>query len=254
MRLTAILACLSLAACHTSTGGGEPASTPPAPGYGSLETMPEGFPAAELSQCDTRGQPGTPIFWFDRPSVAAGTPVALEPQWVVGSHLWYPVEVGCLRSLQVSPASASLEWRDGQLWLTPAPEGETTIEGTWAMKTIKGAVLAYDAAANPLVGRWSQRREDCPGGGRVGELVFRADGSMSLTYQPFERYVDYWGGYEYDAASGTLSVNPTGGNFVPGDIAAGSVTVEGDALTLDGASLGSTSAGQRCTAAFVRAG
>ena len=50
------------------------------------------------------------------------------------------------------------------------------------------------------------------------ELIFRADGSMSATWMPFEIYKDYWGNYSIDLESGTFELSGVSGNYVPPDL------------------------------------
>jgi len=86
-------------------------------------------------------------------------------------------------------------------------------------------VYVYTTEANPLVGNWREEaqfacetwQEVIPQE-RIGELQFRADGSFSVTWYPFEIYRDYWGGYRYDLEDGTLDLTIDGGNYVPEDV------------------------------------
>jgi hypothetical protein len=85
-------------------------------------------------------------------------------------------------------------------------------------------VLVYTDAAQPLVGFWKQQsKSDCEPGNTspqddvINEMEFRADGSFSVTWTPFEVYRDYWGSYKFDPAAGSLSLQIEHGNYVPGD-------------------------------------
>lgn len=51
----------------------------------------------------------------------------------------------------------------------------------------------------------------------VRELKFGDDGKFGVTWRPFESYVDYWGTYTFDAATGAVAMSVTGGNNVPAD-------------------------------------
>jgi hypothetical protein len=53
-------------------------------------------------------------------------------------------------------------------------------------------------------------------------MVFEADGTFTVTWTPFELYKDYWGTYDYDLASGALSLQVEGGNYIPDVLAWGS--------------------------------
>ena len=85
-------------------------------------------------------------------------------------------------------------------------------------------VHIYDPARNPLIGTWREVSQiDCATGEEVpverpiGELRFRADGRVSVTWVPFETYVDYWSRYRL-TESGDLSLSTEGGNFLPQDV------------------------------------
>jgi hypothetical protein len=109
-------------------------------------------------------------------------------------------------------------------------------------------VHIYTPEANPLYGVW---REDlqyaCADGAevtpehRINELRFRADGTIHVTWFPFELYVDYWGSYSYDLDDGSLELTVTGGNYVPDDLdGAGRFSIDEDGrLVLDEMWLGS---------------
>jgi hypothetical protein len=63
----------------------------------------------------------------------------------------------------------------------------------------------------------------------IGELQFRADGTLSVTWMPFEVYRDYWGSYQYDSKGGTLDLAIEGGNYVPEDVdGSGSFAIDED--------------------------
>jgi hypothetical protein len=86
---------------------------------------------------------------------------------------------------------------------------------------------------------------------RVEELVFEASGSFRVTWFPFEVYVDYWGTYTFDVASGSLSMTITGGNYIPPDFTVSpqsAFSLDGDSLRLKRLYLGSHEAapGPRC--------
>jgi hypothetical protein len=86
-------------------------------------------------------------------------------------------------------------------------------------------VYVYTPEANPLVGFWQEAAQlACDTGAEfvpevpIGELVFEADGTFSVTWVPFEIYKDYWGTYVFDLAQATLELTVDGGNHVPSDL------------------------------------
>lgn len=84
------------------------------------------------------------------------------------------------------------------------------------------AIFVYTDQSQPLVGFWQQKsRSGCKtkiedqGSELIRELEFRADGTFSVTWTPFEVYRDYWGTYEIHAASRAVSLQILHGNYVP---------------------------------------
>jgi hypothetical protein len=74
-------------------------------------------------------------------------------------------------------------------------------------------VHVYTPEAQPLVGLWHEEAQIACGTAevvapetRIGELRFGADGTFSVTWHPFEIFVDYWGMYEADREAGTLTL------------------------------------------------
>lgn len=83
----------------------------------------------------------------------------------------------------------------------PSAGSFPAIEGTWHEETPTACQKAAgDANA------WG-----------IGELKFTADGKFNVTWVPFETYVDYWGTYTYDRATGALTMTVESGNHVPTD-------------------------------------
>lgn len=97
--------------------------------------------------------------------------------------------------------------------------------------TARFTVVARDAVV--LTGFWKEVGDaDCPlGNPSIMELHFLPDGKFELTWHPFERYIDYWGDYRFDPASGVIAFTPTGGNHVPKDADwEGKANVDADGL------------------------
>ena len=95
----------------------------------------------------------------------------------------------------------------------------------------------FTPEANPLVGSWQEEP------GTINELIFRADGSFSVTWNPFEAYKDYWGTYTFDLDTGSIGLTIAGGNQMPVDFdGTGSFSFEGeDRVNLKDVCLGSYS-------------
>lgn len=94
------------------------------------------------------------------------------------------------------------------------------IENGRAQRQIVAVV--YTDAAQPLVGLWRQlSRSGCVAFNEItavqpiNELEFRADGTFSVTWTPFETYRDYWGSYQTDLARRSLLLKIDQGNYVP---------------------------------------
>lgn len=82
-------------------------------------------------------------------------------------------------------------------------------------------VHVYRVDARPLIGSWSRFASvSCDGAwtmsDRKSSLVFGADGRFDVTLSPScAGYTDYWGSYEHDLGSGSLSMRVDGGNQIP---------------------------------------
>ena len=97
-------------------------------------------------------------------------------------------------------------------------------------------VYIYRPEDNPLIGTWREDKQLACGSELlvnpdplIGELLFRADGTFSVTWHPFEIYRDYFGKYQYDMQNGSLELTIENGNYIPGDVdASGSFYIDGD--------------------------
>jgi len=146
------------------------------------------------------------------------------------------VPLKCLKGWTVSdPKVATLSADHASLAIAAdAPPGtevrlSARLDGQEVVKSF--TVVARDAVV--LTGFWKEVGDaDCPvGNPSIMELHFLPDGKFELTWQPFERYVDYWGDYSFDPASGAIVFKPTGGNHVPKDADwEGRATVGADGL------------------------
>jgi hypothetical protein len=130
----------------------------------------------------------------------------------------------------VSPgAGATIDSETGVLVVdssTPSGEAFTvTADVEEERRLVSIDVYVYTPEDNPLVGNWReevqlacQTWQELAPEEPVGELQFRADGSFSVTWMPFEIYRDYWGSYRYDLEEGSLDLATSGGNYVPEDV------------------------------------
>ena len=104
---------------------------------------------------------------------------------------------------------------------------------------------------SPLVGYWREVQQiSCDTGEafepdpRIEELVLRDTGDFSVTWQPFETYVDYWGTWTHDPETASIGLEIEGGNWVPTDFeGAGFANVVDDQLVFGELWLGSSNAG-----------
>jgi hypothetical protein len=82
-------------------------------------------------------------------------------------------------------------------------------------------------------GKWAEPAEP------IQQLRFDRDGTFSVTWHPFESYMDYWGHWA-EPEAGQMVLTIDGGNYVPADFTRkGRYTVdEQGRLTLSGICLG----------------
>jgi hypothetical protein len=125
-------------------------------------------------------------------------------------------------------------------------------------------IHVYTPEENPLFGYWREAAllscddgEELPYHDRIEELRFRADGTVLVTWLPFEIYVDYWADYTYDLADGSLALQVNGGNYVPTDVGeAGTFSIDAEGrLILEDLWLGTASgstADPACGHVFAR--
>jgi hypothetical protein len=143
-------------------------------------------------------------------------------------YFFEPVEASATWS--VEPAEgASIDPSTGVLTVDPdTPDGSVftvSADVENGRRVVSVEVHVFTAEENPFVGNWREETQfACGTEGEVlpeeliQELAFRADGTFSVTWMPFEIYYDYWGTYEYDLVEGTLDLVISGGNYVPDDM------------------------------------
>lgn len=133
-----------------------------------------------------------------------------------------PVPVACLKRWTVSdPAIATLSADNTRLTIAEdaSPGAKASLSAEIDGKTVTVAFTVIARKAVVLTGYWSEVGDasclasDPP----LRELRFLPDGRFEATWTPFERYVDYWGTYDFNPATGAITFTPTGGNRVPTD-------------------------------------
>ncbi len=139
-----------------------------------------------------------------------------------------PVETQVVWSVTPLITGVSIDAATGILTLAPeVPHG--TVLRVFAdvengRRILFAPVYVYTPKENPLVGMWKETaRLSCSDARRqkpeppIEELIFRADGSVFVTWQTIEYNQDYWGHYEYSLEAGTLALRIDGGRFIPKD-------------------------------------
>lgn len=143
---------------------------------------------------------------------------------------YVPEPVGACVRWSITPESGVSLSADGMLQVSsdavPGAVYQLTADVEGGRRTITKPLYVYTPESNPFAGRrWLELAElDCQGGPDIlparpiDELRFLADGRFSVTWQPFELYVDYSGTYSFDLQTGRLDLTVDWGNYVPEDI------------------------------------
>ena len=201
------------------------------------------------------------LYWMDPPSIEFGESVTLDPMFTPSPWAFERLPAGCVGELSVHPEGAVEFTRleDGTPVATVTDQAENggviTIRTVYAgEEPITATLSAYDPSTNPLVGIWEQiAYEGCPAGSRILELNFRADGTFSVTWTPFEGYRDYWGSYGFEQETGLLTLEIDGGNHIPEDVNVEEVGfLEGKMYLKNDGSFGSNRQGNACDMGFEK--
>ncbi len=165
-------------------------------------------------------------------------------------------QVDACAVFSVSPAgAATIDSKTGVLAIPATTPSGTVLDVTADVedgrRLVTTKVYVFTEAAAPLVGYWTETSElECGTSAPrtpevpIQELVFRANGTFRVTWQPFELYVDYWGSYDYDLATAALTLTVEGGNYTPPDVdGVGTATVQAGELTLTDVWLGTPEGG-----------
>lgn len=158
-----------------------------------------------------------------------------------------PLPTACLRDVEISPAgAATLGPRAETLTLAAdaTPGSLITVTARYGQETGRMELRVVGRDEVVLTGTWRQEAVKCdPGrapGEPIRELKFTGEGRFNVTWQPFESYVDYWGGMTFDATTGAIALAPEGGNFTPPllDVEGTARLESPNRLVLDGVYLG----------------
>lgn len=210
----------------------------------ALATAPvQEAPPPEPDRCNVPPGQG---HWLEveRKPARPGATIAITPTIGV-SFLWKPEGEGCTTDWQVShPEMVTVAPDLRSLHVTESAVAGTTVTVSYTAegKRVSAAIRIVGKDELVITGRRSGAADErCPAAERVGELEFRDNGSFAVTYQPFERYVDYWGTYSFDPATGALEMKTAGGNFIPRDLdLSGTAAFDAEGrLVLSGVHLGS---------------
>ena len=203
------------------------------------------------------------FFWWDGADAKPGETVALYPYYASHPGASEDLPPGCVDGIEVVPEGFTALTRDetGLALITineDAPDGaRLRVQAAYpGGHGFNDRLNIYHGKENPLVGTWRQKADACPPESAVRELVFTAAGEFSVTWTPFETYKDYWGVYEYDAASNAFRFTEEGGNQIPEDIhrQGTAIITEAGELDISQAFFGTPDqASGSCPANFARA-
>jgi len=180
---------------------------------------------------------------IERLVIGSTGPIALEPELELKPGSIVDLRVGYLGSQSsFTPVRARVVWSfdresrgitvdpvTGRLRVDPSvAEGnllKVRANVELGRRWLEMPVRVFLPAENPLVGSWEEAGQLACGDRsfmmpemRILELRFRAGGQFSVTWTPFESHRDYWGTYRFDSATGRLSLEVEGGNYVPADL------------------------------------
>ena len=146
-----------------------------------------------------------------------------------------PLPRGCTARWRVDAGAPATIDRRGRLTIAPSAAVGTAfmVYARVGRDSARVSVSVVDPRPNPIAGMWHETAPArCTREGAlepVRELELRRNGGFSLTFMPFESYVDYWGHYTYDSATGALALRVEGGNSLPAD-----PDLQGTARVVDG--------------------
>lgn len=188
--------------------------------------------------------PGELLFWMEPESLMPGTIWPVIPYFSAMPGVKDPLPSACLTGLEVVPSDAAEISVNAlgvyEIEVTDAfPVGTAVdVRGQYKGQTVRSRFTVFRRNEAPLTGYWRQNGEGCDSRSVIQELMFNADGTFSVTWEPFEFYKDYWGKFTYNDETGQLDLDVEAGNFIAQGISSGTVRLEGDSLTLETASFG----------------
>jgi len=213
--------------------------------------------SAQANACPEFGSGGY-LFNIDKKSVKIGGRFELRPYFTERPGSFEPLSPACLSNIKVSdPGFGSVEKADNHKVLIQVSDNAETgslvyITASYLTQSVIGRYTAYDPAATPLIGRWSQDKANCEPGSHIEELIFSADGTFSVTWQPFESYKDYWGQFEYGPETGGLTLNVEAGNAIPPDVTSGNIVISDNLFEGITASFGTPEGKSLCSNSFQK--
>lgn len=124
-------------------------------------------------------------------------------------------------------AGITIDEESGVLSVGTEVEDGTRIEvrasSLMGLRTIQEEVTVFSRDSNPLIGTWQEVGQiGCESGDEmrvempIRELIFSSDGSLRVTWNPFEAYVDYAGQYRL-LGDGGIRIAPRRINYLPPD-------------------------------------
>ena len=159
----------------------------------------------------------------DSVAVAPGTSVPMRLTYYLNGE--FRDYTSCASWSVDPPAYLSMDGATGILTTSEiAPDGHPFVviaNFQNGRRLIAGRGLVVRPELHPLLGVWTETSRFACGSGqpisndpRMRELVFRADGTFTVTLEPFEVYIDYRGKYIADYETGRLTLQVTSGNQV----------------------------------------
>lgn len=230
---TILIATLALAACATppaSSSAGEPGAGPVA--------------AKARPDCSEATEGRYKLIIGPQPVRQGGT--VKVTVWKLGDYPGAEIVVpaACMSGWTVSDPGVDIASDGAGLRIGAKVKPGTVVEvsGQIGGDRPRGQFTVIAADAVSLTGTWKEvGSPDCPlSAPPLRELKFTTEGRFNVTWTPFESYVDYWGDYRFDPATGALAMTTTGGNSIaPDAVLTGKAAIGADGqLILTGVDFG----------------